>query len=66
MYQAAKELIDDERLYSRMSEASNPYGDGFASERIVNHIKYYFDLITEKPSDFEENRLFVQLCLNCV
>ncbi|WP_257877347.1 hypothetical protein, partial [Staphylococcus aureus] len=26
--------------------------DGFASERIVNHIKYYLNLITEKPSDF--------------
>lgn len=52
VYQAAKELIDDERLYHRMSEASNPYGDGFASERIVNHIKYYLNLITEKPSDF--------------
>lgn len=49
---SAKELIDDERLYHQMSEASNPYGDGFASERIVNHIKYYLNLITEKPSDF--------------
>lgn len=52
VYQAAKGLIDDERLYHQMSEASNPYGDGFASERIVNHIKYYLNLITEKPSDF--------------
>lgn len=52
VYKAAKELIDDERLYHQMSEASNPYGDGFASERIVNHIKYYLNLITEKPSDF--------------
>lgn len=52
VYQAAKELIDDERLYHQMSEASNPYGDGFASERKVNHIKYYLNLITEKPSDF--------------
>ncbi|XAP99225.1 UDP-N-acetylglucosamine 2-epimerase (non-hydrolyzing) [Staphylococcus aureus] len=52
VYQVAKELIDDERLYHQMSEASNPYGDGFASERIVNHIKYYLNLITEKPSDF--------------
>lgn len=52
VYQATKELIDDERLYHQMSEASNPYGDGFASERIVNHIKYYLNLITEKPSDF--------------
>ncbi|HCY6302155.1 TPA: UDP-N-acetylglucosamine 2-epimerase (non-hydrolyzing) [Staphylococcus aureus] len=53
VYRAAKELIDDERLYHQMSEALNPYGDGFASERIVNHIKYYLNLITEKPSDFK-------------
>ena len=33
-----------------MSEALNPYGDGFASERIVNHIKYYLNLITENQA----------------
>ena len=27
-----------------MSQAVNPYGDGQASERIVQHIKYYFNL----------------------
>ena len=37
-----------------MSEANNPYGDGSASNRIVNHIKYYFDLISEKPKDFKQ------------
>lgn len=52
VYQATKQLINDNRMYHQMSEAHNPYGDGFASERIVNHIKYYLDLITEKPSDF--------------
>ena len=24
------------------------------SDRIVNHIKYYFDLISEKPKDFKQ------------
>ncbi|WP_244049964.1 non-hydrolyzing UDP-N-acetylglucosamine 2-epimerase [Staphylococcus argenteus] len=52
VYQATKQLINDNRMYHQMSEAHNPYGDGFASERIVNHIKYYLNLITEKPSDF--------------
>ena len=50
VYRAAKELIDDERLYHQMSEALNPYGDGFASEKIVNHIKYYLNLITENQA----------------
>lgn len=52
VYQATKQLINDNRMYHQMSEAHNPYGDGFASERIVDHIKYYLNLITEKPSDF--------------
>ncbi len=36
-------LLDDERHYAEMSSRSNPYGDGKASERIINFIlsKYY-------------------------
>ncbi len=36
-------LLDDERHYAEMSNRSNPYGDGKASERIINFIlsKYY-------------------------
>ena len=32
-------LLDSNALYIKMSEASNPYGDGFASERIVKFLK---------------------------
>lgn len=32
-------LLDDKDEYKRMSEAINPYGDGFASQRIVEIIK---------------------------
>lgn len=31
-------LLDDYKAYSQMSEAHNPYGDGQASTRIVQHI----------------------------
>lgn len=31
----AQLLLDDATLYNQMSKASNPYGDGFASKRIV-------------------------------
>lgn len=31
----AQKLLDDEKEFERMSKASNPYGDGHASERIV-------------------------------
>jgi UDP-N-acetylglucosamine 2-epimerase len=32
-------LLDDDRHYARMSEASNPYGDGHAADRIREHIE---------------------------
>jgi UDP-N-acetylglucosamine 2-epimerase len=32
---AARMLLDDQAVYGRMSHASNPYGDGHASRRIV-------------------------------
>ena len=36
---AAEELIDSETIYNRMAHAVNPYGDGFASDRIVMHLQ---------------------------
>lgn len=32
-------LLDDDRAYSAMARASNHFGDGFASGRIVNYLK---------------------------
>lgn len=36
------ELLSNESLYLQMANARNPYGDGRASERIVQAIKHYF------------------------
>ncbi len=36
IYNNFKELLTDHIAYERMSKASNPYGDGHASERIAN------------------------------
>ncbi|MBX0313356.1 UDP-N-acetylglucosamine 2-epimerase (non-hydrolyzing) [Planococcus liqunii] len=36
IYQAFKSLLEDEAKYKEMSQASNPYGDGFASKRIAD------------------------------
>lgn len=36
------ELLSNESLYLQMANARNPYGDGKASERIVQAIKHYF------------------------
>ena len=38
-------LVDDEKIYKKMSLAHNPYGDGLASERIFDFIE---GLIIEK------------------
>lgn len=36
IYKAFKELLENEKEYERMSNSSNPYGDGFASVRIAD------------------------------
>ena len=38
IYRLIDELLSDEGEYARMSKASNPYGDGLASKRIVDAI----------------------------
>ena len=43
VYNAITELLNDKELYNKMSEAKNPYGDGFASNRIVDSIIKYFN-----------------------
>ncbi|WP_243292800.1 UDP-N-acetylglucosamine 2-epimerase (non-hydrolyzing) [Bacillus sp. FJAT-47783] len=52
IYSMAKELIDDENTYTNMAQASNPYGDGNASMRIVKAILHKFGLESEKPKEF--------------
>ncbi len=38
IYIETKKLLDDKNEYNKMSHASNPYGDGFASKYIVDAI----------------------------
>lgn len=44
IYEEAKKLLTDKKAYDKMSKASNPYGDGHASEKIVNAIIKYFNV----------------------
>ena len=39
VYQNIKLLLDNTTVYTKMSQAKNPYGDGFASTRIVEVLK---------------------------
>lgn len=38
IYNETKKLLDDTEEYNKMSMANNPYGDGFASKKIVDAI----------------------------
>ena len=42
IYEETKKLLTDKEEYEKMSKASNPYGDGHASERIADAIIKYF------------------------
>lgn len=52
IYELARELLEDEEKYEEMAKASNPYGDGYASKRIVEAILHYFGKRSERPEPF--------------
>lgn len=45
IYHAVKLLLTDEREYKAMSDAVNPYGDGFASEKIIKAISDHLEVM---------------------
>lgn len=51
-----EELLEDKNQYDKMANAVNPYGDGFASQRIVDSILYYFGKNAQKPADFRAEK----------
>jgi UDP-N-acetylglucosamine 2-epimerase (non-hydrolysing) len=53
IYKMAKELLNNKEEYERMSKASNPYGDGRASYRIVQAILHHYDRTHNKPESFQ-------------
>jgi UDP-N-acetylglucosamine 2-epimerase (non-hydrolysing) len=54
IYRLADELLSDKAAHDAMAKASNPYGDGQASRRIVEAILYHFGKISKKPADFND------------
>ena len=53
IYNLAYELLNNPAEFERMSKASNPYGDGEASYRIVQSILHYFGKKENKPEPFQ-------------
>ncbi|MDR9853414.1 UDP-N-acetylglucosamine 2-epimerase (non-hydrolyzing) [Paenibacillus sp. VCA1] len=58
VYGRTKALLTDQALYESMSKAANPYGDGKASERIVQAILHHFGIRKERPEQF--HRMFTK------
>ena len=56
IYKLASELLTDEKAYDQMAKASNPYGDGWASKRIVEAIRYYFGQSDVPPTPFQHEK----------
>ena len=52
VYRTATELIVNKEAYLAMSNAVNPYGDGLASDRIVQALRYEFFEDQDKPTTF--------------
>ncbi|RDI41576.1 non-hydrolyzing UDP-N-acetylglucosamine 2-epimerase [Falsibacillus pallidus] len=52
IYNLAHELLTDQAAYEKMAKAANPYGDGNASFRITEAIRYYFKQKEERPEPF--------------
>ena len=53
IYDATQELLDNSEAYENMSKANNPYGDGYASERICGAIAHYYGFNTNRPEEFK-------------
>lgn len=53
IYKMAYELLNNQEVYEKMAKASNPYGDGLASYRIVQKILHYFGKSEAEPEQFQ-------------
>ncbi|WP_420492003.1 non-hydrolyzing UDP-N-acetylglucosamine 2-epimerase [Neobacillus drentensis] len=54
IFNLADELLNNKEVHDSMSKASNPYGDGYASKRIVDAILYYKNINETRPKDLGE------------
>jgi UDP-N-acetylglucosamine 2-epimerase (non-hydrolysing) len=54
IFNLANNLLSNKEAHDSMAKASNPYGDGYASKRIVEAILYYKNIIGKRPKDLGE------------
>ena len=48
----ASKLLSDKSAYQKMANAMNPYGDGRASARTIDGLKFVFGLTKDRPTPF--------------
>ena len=56
VYRESRLLLTNKHEYARMAEACNPYGDGFASKRIVQALLKFYKLSDVEPELFRAER----------
>ena len=56
IYGMADTLLHDKTAYARMTSAPNPFGDGKASERIVQALLHRFGLRDTRPEDYGDEK----------
>jgi UDP-N-acetylglucosamine 2-epimerase (non-hydrolysing) len=52
VYNEVRKLLVDASAYEKMAEAVNPYGDGKATLRILDAIRYRYGVWNERPAEF--------------
>ncbi|PTK41415.1 non-hydrolyzing UDP-N-acetylglucosamine 2-epimerase [Staphylococcus haemolyticus] len=52
VFKSTTEILENQMIYDQMALTQNPYGDGNASLRICESIKYYFGLTSKMPKSF--------------
>jgi UDP-N-acetylglucosamine 2-epimerase (non-hydrolysing) len=53
VYRRIRELLTQTKLYDRMANAVNPYGDGRAAPRILEAIRYHLGGRSRRPQEFK-------------
>ncbi|MBG9941034.1 UDP-N-acetylglucosamine 2-epimerase (non-hydrolyzing) [Brevibacillus formosus] len=57
VYANIYDLLTNQEAYKKMSKLANPYGDGKASERIVQSILHFFGYRVDKPNIFKSPKM---------
>ncbi|MCE4964577.1 non-hydrolyzing UDP-N-acetylglucosamine 2-epimerase [Staphylococcus haemolyticus] len=52
VFKSTTEILENQMIYDQMALTQNPYGEGNASLRICESIKYYFGLTSKMPKSF--------------